>query len=251
MLDVAIAILDGKPYDKETRLKSALVTCSNATALQSEETLRQTVWLDELHAKADGYLHELDTQRLLTLALAIIVLLVTFSAAFVVVSMRRRHQLERQAFSLVVNAPERETPVTPSPLTSHPSPLTPHPSNITDVTPEEQATIEAEGDADAHFLERLRSRVQEQMGDSNFSVETLASQMGVSRVQLYRKVKTLTGRTPVDIIRLSRLNRSKVLLAQEGTTVSEVAYTVGFSSPSSFTKCFKDEFGQLPGDVRN
>ena len=121
MLDVAIAILDGKPYDKETRLKSALVTCSNATALlmQSEETLRQTVWLDELHAKADGYLHELDTQRLLTLALAIIVLLVTFSAAFVVVSMRRRHQLERQAFSLVVNAPERETPVTPSPLTTH------------------------------------------------------------------------------------------------------------------------------------
>ena len=254
LLDVAIAILDGKPYDKETRLKSALVTCSNATALlmQSEETLRQTVWLDELHAKADGYLHELDTQRLLTLALAIIVLLVTFSAAFVVVSMRRRHQLERQAFSLVVNAPERETPVAPCPLPLAPTSLpVKETSNITDVTPEEQATIEAEGDADAHFLERLRSRVQEQMGDSNFSVETLASQMGVSRVQLYRKVKTLTGRTPVDIIRLSRLNRSKVLLAQEGTTVSEVAYTVGFSSPSYFTKCFKDEFGQLPGDVRN
>lgn len=244
LLDVAVAILDGKPYDKEVRLKSALVTRSNASALlmQSEETLRQTVWLDELHAKADGYMKELGTQRLLTLALAIIIVMVVFTAAFVVVSMRRRHQLERQAFSLVVNAPAGEVPVTPVQEAA---------PSITDVTPEERASIEAEGDADAHFLERLRSLVQEQMGDSNFSVETLASQMGVSRVQLYRKVKTLTGRTPVDIIRLSRLNRSKVLLAQEGTTVSEVAYTVGFSSPSYFTKCFKDEYGILPGEVKS
>ena len=257
LLDVAVAILDGKPYDKEVRLKSALVTRSNASALlmQSEETLRQTEWLDELHAKADGYLLRLATQRILSLLLAVIVLLVTFISAFVVVSMRRRHQLERQAFSLVVNAPGNETPIAPSSspadLQSPTSNLQPQVSNLTDVTPEERASIEAEGDADAHFLERLRSLVQEQMGDSNFSVETLASQMGVSRVQLYRKVKTLTGRTPVDIIRLSRLNRSKVLLAQEGTTVSEVAYTVGFSSPSYFTKCFKDEYGILPGEVKS
>ena len=88
------------------------------------------------------------------------------------------------------------------------------------------------------------------MSDTDFSVETLAAQMGMSRVQLYRKVKLLTGRTPVDIIRLSRLNRSKVLLAQEGTTISEVAYSIGFSSPSYFTKCFKDEFGILPGDIK-
>ena len=250
LLDVAVSILDGKPYDKEVRLKSALVTRSNASALlmQSEETLRQTEWLDKLHAKADGYLQRLATQRILSLLLAVIVLLVTFISAFVVVSMRRRHQLERQAFSLVVNAPGNEAPIAPS---SFPSSQQSQVSSLTGVTPEERASIEAEGDADAHFLERLRGLVQEQMGDSSFSVETLASQMGVSRVQLYRKVKTLTGRTPVDIIRLSRLNRSKVLLAQEGTTVSEVAYTVGFSSPSYFTKCFKDEYGMLPGEIKS
>lgn len=75
--------------------------------------------------------------------------------------------------------------------------------------------------------------------------------MGVSRVQLYRKVKQQTGRTPVDIIRLSRLNRSKILLQTTDLSVSEIAYQVGFTAPSYFTKCFKDEFGILPGDIKN
>lgn len=78
----------------------------------------------------------------------------------------------------------------------------------------------------------------------------MASDMSLSRVQLYRKVKALTGRTPVDIIRLSRLNRAKVLLAQGNKNISEVAYDVGFSSPSYFTKCFKEEYGMLPGEVK-
>lgn len=239
LLDVAVSILDGKPYNKEVMLKSALVTRDNAGVLlmQAEETQRQTVYLDRLHEMASGYLSELATQRLLSLLLAAIVLLVSFGSAFIVINMRRRHRLERQAFSMVTN-----------PVPAEPEKK----SNITDVTPEEQADIKAEAEAegDARFLEQLRQRVQQQMTNSEFGVEALANDMGVSRVQLYRKVKMLTGRTPVDIIRLSRLNRSKVLLAQEGTTVSEVAYAVGFSSPSYFTKCFKDEFGQLPGDVR-
>ena len=241
LLDLAINILDGKPYRREVMLKSALVTRDNASVLlmQGEEMVRQTAYLDQLHDKADTYLRALDTQRLLTLLLAVMAVLITFTAAFVVISMRRRHLLERQAFTMVTNSRPEDYRAPAQPAT-----------DITDVTPEEQATIVAEGDADAHFLERLRQLVQEQMGSSDFSVETLAVQMGVSRVQLYRKVKTMTGRTPVDIIRQSRLSRSRVLLAQEGTTVSEVAYAVGFSSPSYFTKCFKEEYGILPGDVR-
>lgn len=242
LLQLAVDILDGKPYQKETHLMSALVTHDNAkvSLMQNEEILRQTVYLDQLHEKADNYLQELGTQRLLTWLLAVIALLVTLGATFVVFSMRRRHRLERQAFSMVVNVPQNE--VSPLPTEQRPA--------ITGVTPEEQQRMETESDADARFLERLRSLVQEQMIDSAFSVEQLAAQMGVSRVQLYRKAKTLTGRTPVDIIRLSRLNRSKVLLQTSDLTVSEIAYQTGFSSPSYFTKCFKEEFGQLPGDSR-
>ncbi len=242
LIQLAINILDNKPYEKENLLKSAIVTHDNANVLlmESEETLRQTEYLDQLHEKADTYLQQLATQRTLTLLLVAIIFIITVSAILIMANMRRRHRLERQAFSMVVNVPQSETP-TPN-TTAKPQ------QTITDVTPEEQASLEA--DTDARFLERLRQYVQEQMSNSDFSVEDLAALMGVSRVQLYRKVKAQTGRTPVDIIRLSRLNRSKVLLQTTDLSVSEVAYQVGFTAPSYFTKCFKEEFGILPGDTR-
>ena len=241
---LALDILENKSYKKENMLKSALVTHDNAYVLQmeSEETMRQTAYLDQLHNKADNYLQELDHQRAITILMEVILLIITISAITIIVNMRRRHRLERQAFSMVVN-----TPLSPRPSTLDPQPSSPTPQ-ITEVTTEEKEQIEA--DNDARFLEQLRQHVQEQIGNSDFGVEELAAQMGVSRVQLYRKVKQQTGRTPVDIIRLSRLNRSKVLLQTTDLSVSEIAYQVGFTAPSYFTKCFKDEFGMLPGDLK-
>ena len=65
---------------------------------------------------------------------------------------------------------------------------------------------------------------------------------------MYRKVKALTGSTPVELVRITRLKKGERLLRQGGKTVSEVAYQVGFSSPSYFAKCFKDYFGQQPSE---
>ncbi len=100
------------------------------------------------------------------------------------------------------------------------------------------------------FISRFKKVVEEYMGDSNVSVEELAAKMGLSRVQLYRKVKALTGNTPVDLLRKARLSRAKQLLTTTGQSVSEIAYQVGFASPSYFTKCYKDEYGVVPGDDR-
>lgn len=241
VLQLAMNILQGKPYERDNRLMASLVTRDNANVLllQNEEMVRQSQNIDLLHNLADNYLQELNSQRMMTMLLAIIIFVITISGLIIVSNMRRRHRLERQAFSMVVNVPVSEEPSEEIPAKENPS--------ITTVSPEEQAHLEA--GADARFLERLRMKVQEQMGDSDFGVETLAEQMGVSRVQLYRKTKTLTGRTPVDIIRLSRLNRSKVLLETTNKNVSEIAYEVGFTAPSYFTKCFKDEFGISPSDL--
>ena len=74
--------------------------------------------------------------------------------------------------------------------------------------------------------------------------------MNLSRVQLYRKVKTLTDSTPIELLRTARLNRAYQLLLTSDLSVSEIAYKVGFTSPSYFTKCFKDEYGKVPGEVR-
>lgn len=72
----------------------------------------------------------------------------------------------------------------------------------------------------------------------------------MSRVQLYRKTKALTGMSPVELIRRSRLEKGKKLLTVTDKTISEIAYAVGFNAPSYFTKCFKDEYGISPGEER-
>ncbi len=100
------------------------------------------------------------------------------------------------------------------------------------------------------FISRFKKMVEERLSDSNLSVEDLAADMGLSRVQLYRKVKALTGCTPVDLLRKARLAQAQRLLQESTLSVSEIAYQVGFASPSYFTKCYKDEFGTVPGEVR-
>ena len=100
------------------------------------------------------------------------------------------------------------------------------------------------------FISRFKGIVEERLADSNLSVEDLAADMGLSRVQLYRKVKALTGSTPIDLLRKARLVQAQRLLQESTLSVSEIAYKVGFASPSYFTKCYKDEFGTVPGEAR-
>lgn len=106
-------------------------------------------------------------------------------------------------------------------------------------------------DRDKQFLKQLQAIIQQNLSDSEFGVEDMGQQIGLSRVQLYRKVKAMTGSSVVDLLRKARLAKAKRLLETRSMSVSEVAYDVGFSAPSYFTKCFKEEYGMLPGDVGN
>lgn len=103
---------------------------------------------------------------------------------------------------------------------------------------------------DKDFVTRLREIILKNLDDPDFGVESIGKEIGLSRVQLYRKVKALTGASVVDLLRKARLQRGRTLLEKTGKSVSEIAYEVGFSSPSYFTKCFKEEYGVLPGEVR-
>lgn len=107
-----------------------------------------------------------------------------------------------------------------------------------------------EADPDSRFMADFGRVVRERMSDSSLSVETISSALGLSRVQMYRKVKQLTGQSPVEIIRVTRLKKAEHLLKSTKMTVSEISYDVGFSSPSYFSKCFKDYFGCQPGEMR-
>lgn len=107
------------------------------------------------------------------------------------------------------------------------------------------------GDIDNEFYNRFLTIFQEEMGNASLNVDTIASKMGLERSQFYRKIKSLTNYAPVELIRLLRLQRGRELLTSTDRTISEIAYETGFSTPSYFTKCYRDTYGETPTDVRN
>lgn len=102
---------------------------------------------------------------------------------------------------------------------------------------------------DKEFIDKIMKTVQENINDSEFSINTLCRQMGMSRTSLYNKMKTLTGQGPNDFIRIVRLNKSKELLMSRRYSIGEVAVMVGFSDPKYFSTCFKKQFNISPSKI--
>ncbi|WP_303317863.1 two-component regulator propeller domain-containing protein [Flavivirga abyssicola] len=103
---------------------------------------------------------------------------------------------------------------------------------------------------DKEFIQKLLSYINDNISDSNLGVEELADHLNLSRSQLYRKVKALTGQTVNEFVRRIRLERSKLILEKGNSNISETCYSVGFASPSYFSKCFKAHFGVLPTEIK-
>lgn len=102
------------------------------------------------------------------------------------------------------------------------------------------------GNVDKSFIVRLNEIIMKRMGESDLSVDDIGHDIGLSRVQLYRKAKSITGQSPNELLRIARLKKASELLSDTEMNVSEVAFTVGFSSSSYFAKCYKDYFGVAP-----
>ncbi|MBO6216971.1 MAG: helix-turn-helix domain-containing protein [Prevotella sp.] len=107
--------------------------------------------------------------------------------------------------------------------------------------------IELKGN-DAALMEKIMKTINEQIDDSDFNVESLADAVGLSRVQLHRRVKEMTGITVGEFIRNLRLQQAARLLAAGDTTVAQVTYAVGFANPTHFASAFKKHFGVTPSD---
>jgi transcriptional regulator GlxA family with amidase domain len=99
---------------------------------------------------------------------------------------------------------------------------------------------------DEKFLQQALEVVEKHIDKPEFSVEELSRDMYMNRATLYRKILSLTGKTPIEFIRSIRLKRAAQLLEKSGMTVAEVAYEVGFNNPKQFTKLFKEEFKVTP-----
>ena len=103
---------------------------------------------------------------------------------------------------------------------------------------------------DKQFITNILSYINDNINDEKLNVEYLDGELFLSRSKLYRKIKALTGETANEFIRKVRLKKAKQIIQNSNYTISEVCYKVGFSSPSYFTKCFKDHFGVLPTEIR-
>jgi ABC-type sugar transport system substrate-binding protein/AraC-like DNA-binding protein len=238
LLQLALDILEGKPYPKETLLTSALVTRDNANVLllESDEVARQAQNLDKLQMQASGYLKQLATQRTITLMALILIGLLLLT--MVLFYLYHRTKVSAQRERVVNNLWNMEVPEQAKPSES--------PEQESSETQESESSEAPE----PLFIVRFKDVVEARLADSDLSVDDLAAAMNLSRVQLYRKVKAISGSSPVELLRTARLNRGYQLLIKTNKTISEIAYEIGFTAPSYFTRCFKNEFGISPSDIQ-
>ena len=101
---------------------------------------------------------------------------------------------------------------------------------------------------DEHFLTSLMDFTESVWNDTNFKVDDLGKPVGCSKSQLYRKIMSLTGKSPNSFIRDYRLSEALALLNKSTKNISEVAFETGFNSPSYFSKCFHKHYGRKPSD---
>lgn len=98
------------------------------------------------------------------------------------------------------------------------------------------------------FLEKLNDIILQHLSSKEFSIDSLSKEFSMSRSNFHKKIKSLTGMTPNDYIKLIRLNKAAQLLSSGSYKINEVCYMVGFNTPSYFSKCFFEQFGKLPKD---
>jgi signal transduction histidine kinase/ligand-binding sensor domain-containing protein/AraC-like DNA-binding protein len=103
---------------------------------------------------------------------------------------------------------------------------------------------------DEKFIKKALEIVEKNIGNADFSVEAFSAEMGMSRMLLYKKLMTLTGKSPVEFIRTMRLKRAAQLLVKSQLNVSEIAFQVGFNDAKYFSQCFKKEFNMLPSEYK-
>jgi len=235
---LALDILTGNPYKHDNPIQGILVVRENAwsIATTTAELMRQNQNLVTIQDKLEDYLGLYNTQRkalwasiVLIVLLVVAVLLIWRAYVLARRAIRQRQALNEEETLFYTNSDSRtlrQVFVDPK---------------VEDTEVRSQDTI---------FAETLNEAIRKNMSNPNLKMEELGEMVGLSRVQLYRKVKALTGLSPIELLRQMRLQQGYVLLCTTTKTVQEIAYEVGFGTPGYFSKCFKQQYGKYPMDLR-
>lgn len=220
IMDLAMNILQGKPYKKDNVMKSFLATPENCDviALQYQDLEVKMKNLDQISDSLDSYSEVSSIQKwMLVVAIVIVLVLLIINKVY-----RKKLQKQKAAARGFIENKEGWA-----------------------------AELNHLDESDRYFMDRFKKKILANMGNADMKMDDLGAEMQLSKVQLYRKVKAMTGKTPVELLKEMRLQRAYTLLMQTDKTVAEVSAEVGFALPGYFSSCFKKQYGVLPTDFRN
>lgn len=238
IIRLALDILTGKHYERENPLLGFVVTPDNVDLVMTEaaELMKQNDALVTIHAKLENSLGLYHTQQKVLIGtisvlvvLLVAILLILYAWRQTQKNIKERQSMNEEQTLFYTDASNRRL-------------------HEIFITPVEE--MPAPKSQDMLFAEQLNEAIQRNLSNPNLKMDDLGEEMGMSRVQLYRKVKAITGQTPVELLRQIRLQRAYALLTTTTKTVAEIAYDVGFGTPGYFSSCFKKQFGKYPTDLR-
>lgn len=224
IMELAMNILQGKPYKKDNVMKSFLATPENcdAIALQYQDLEAKMKNLDQISDSLDSYSEVSRIQKWMLLIAFIVVLILFFVIYYIYKVYRKKLQKQKAAARGFIENKEGWA-----------------------------AELNHLDESDRYFMDRFKKKILANMGNADMKMDDLGAEMQLSKVQLYRKVKAMTGKTPVELLKEMRLQRAYTLLMQTDKTVAEVSAEVGFALPGYFSSCFKKQYGVLPTDLRH
>ena len=205
-------------------MKSFLATPENcdAIALQYQDLEAKMKNLDQISDTLDSYSEVSRIQKWMLLIAFIVVLILFFVIYYIYKVYRKKLQKQKAVTRGFIENKE---------------------GWAAELTPLDES--------DRYFMDRFKKKILENMGNADMKMDDLGAEMQLSKVQLYRKVKAMTGKTPAELLKEMRLKKAYTLLQETDMTISEVAAKVGFALPGYFSSCFRKRFDVLPTDFRN
>lgn len=239
VIELALKILRGEPYEKEKMMETSLVTAENAKVLllQYKEIEKMDRYIGKMHNRVSTILDKLEFRNVISIISCLFTVIVAIFLALIIRAYRIKGRLiaELNAEKALSEQQRDQIEEQKDQILDAGEP--------NDAIPEE---IPANDTQKNEFLEKFLDCINKKLSNPDLSVEEIGMELGVSRVQLYRKIKNMAQKSPVEIIREQRLLQGKELLKDSSLSVSEVAFRVGFNAHSYFTKCYKDFFGKPP-----
>ena len=264
-IHIAACILDGKPFERENIFETCLINIGNVhlMRIQANHIEEQETKIEYLNDRLDAFFDRYNAQKIVMWTFFIIALMACVLLAVIIRYTVTRHKLneklkkkndllkkQRDELAAQKEIAEQQR----DQLEAERDKLIEAQLSSAEKKEIEQETekIEAQGmdPQEKKFLDKFRKAIETNLHNPDVTVDLLGSEMHLGRVQLYRKVKALTGKSPNELLRETRLERAKELIIQGELNVSEIAYDVGFSSPSYFAKCYKDLYGENPTEAQ-